>query len=768
MLLSAPSFPQRSNTKQSAGRTDHLRRPAKKISMDFFFRLPIYLTLSNSLCRHRLAHCTPWGKSRRRVRLQLNRLCLIIKSPILTVLLGTSGQAKNYITRTQAVRKLQISLPDFRRLCIFKGNISFTILVFLFHPANYKLLGIYPREPRSKKKAAKNSTPNTTFYYTKDIQYLLHEPLLQKFREQKALSKKIARSLGRGEVGDAARLEKNFAPKLSLDHIIKDRYPTFVDALRDLDDCLSLLFLFASLPSTTSVPPKTIAKCQRLCHEFQHYLITTHSLRKSFLSIKGIYYQATIQGQDILWLVPYRFVQKVNGDVDYRIMATFVEFYTTLLGFINYRLYTSLGLVYPPKFDSASDERGAELAAFKIESKNVGQLKALEKPTINGTQSSNEVSKEIQDKVDAVVKSAGLDQSTDNQVAEDQTTNEYAIDKFEPAAPEADTLPQPDGNESEAGSLFSSFTFFISREAPKAPLEFLLRSFGCKRLAWDEVAGEGAFTNDENDTRITHQIVDRPPLPESALPAVPEGAVRRGGRIPGRTYVQPQWVWDCINDGKLLRPDLYAPGATLPPHLSPWVKATRGGYDPRASLADQEEEGEAERAEEVEGSESEDEVVDSKNTGKDEDVDMDEDEESEVEGDHGMDVDDSEESDSNEEEIEDFDGIDDAAEAASESEDEDETVRSQHQKELEAEAAGLPFSGSANDSSAKKSSSKTKKYESQRRKEEEELDRQKMMMSRKKRKLLDKMLYSNKKKDAEAQKLRSKRRKIENAAKSKV
>jgi hypothetical protein len=35
--------------------------------------------------------------------------------------LGQKGAAKNYITRTQAVRKLQISLPDFRRLCIFKG-----------------------------------------------------------------------------------------------------------------------------------------------------------------------------------------------------------------------------------------------------------------------------------------------------------------------------------------------------------------------------------------------------------------------------------------------------------------------------------------------------------------------------------------------------------------------------------------------------------------------------------------------------------------------
>ena len=86
--------------------------------------------------------------------------------------------------------------------------------------------GIYPREPRSKKKASKSSTPSTTFYYTRDIQYLLHEPLLAKFRDHKALGKKISRHLGRGEVGDAARLEKKGATKISLDHIIKERYPT--------------------------------------------------------------------------------------------------------------------------------------------------------------------------------------------------------------------------------------------------------------------------------------------------------------------------------------------------------------------------------------------------------------------------------------------------------------------------------------------------------------------------------------------------------------
>ncbi|KAK2766676.1 mRNA-binding ribosome synthesis protein nop7 [Arachnomyces sp. PD_36] len=681
---------------------------------------------------------------------------------------GTTGQAKNFLTRTQAVRKLQISLPDFRRLCIFKG--------------------IYPREPRNKKKASKSSTPSTTFYYTKDIQYLLHEPLLNKFREQKTLAKKIARALGRGEVGNAARLEKNNAPKISLDHIVKERYPTFVDALRDLDDALSLLFLFANLPSTSTVPQKTIALCQRLCHEFQHYLITTHSLRKSFLSIKGIYYQATIQGQDIMWLVPYRFVQRVTGDVDYRIMGTFVEFYTTLLGFVNFRLYTSIGLVYPPKFDAVSDERGAELAAFTLEGRKVEDttktIQSSEQQTNGSSAKQITSSDEIQSKVDKLVKTAELDKEQAEQAPEAQEGDNDAIDTFETTAPEADTLPQPQLSGNEAASLFAPFTFYISREAPRQPLEFLLRAFGCKRLGWDSVLGDGAFTHDESDTRITHQVVDRPPLPESSLPAVPDAANGSAdsaqrpaprGRIPGRTYVQPQWVWDCINEGRLLRPDIYAPGAVLPPHLSPWVKPTQGGYDPTASLADQELEGEAERAAEAEeeGSleeESDEEMADASKQLESADIE-DESEDDEL-ADHGMDVagtDDEDESDEGSDE-EDFGGFDEQEEDVSGSEDEEETQRTQHQKELEAEAAGLPFSASNGASStgkgSKKSNPQAKKHAAKKRKEEEELERQKMMMSRKKRKLLDKMLYSNKKKDEEAEKLRQKRRKIEKAAKA--
>lgn len=78
---------------------------------------------------------------------------------------GESGAAKNFVTRNQALKKLQVSLSDFRRLCILKG--------------------IHPQQPRHVKRANKGSTAPASFFYAKDIQYLAHEPILRSLREHK-------------------------------------------------------------------------------------------------------------------------------------------------------------------------------------------------------------------------------------------------------------------------------------------------------------------------------------------------------------------------------------------------------------------------------------------------------------------------------------------------------------------------------------------------------------------------------------------------------
>jgi len=107
-------------------------------------------------------------------------------------------------------------------------------------------------------------------------------------------------------------------------------------------------------------------------------------------------------------------------------------------------------------------------------------------------------------------------------------------------------------------TLFKGLKFFINREVPREPLVLIIRSFGGK-VSWDKGLFAGA-TFDETDESITHQIVDRPQVSKQYM---------------SRDYVQPQFVFDCVNQMTLLPVNKYFIGAVLPPHLSPFVDPNR-------------------------------------------------------------------------------------------------------------------------------------------------------------------------------------------------
>jgi pescadillo protein len=136
---------------------------------------------------------------------------------------GKSGTAVLYATRNQALSKLQLRLSDFRRLCILKG--------------------IHPREPKRKL-----AGQNKTYYHVKDIAFLAHDPLLERFRAIRSHARKVRRAKAKGQIEAAQRLAES-APRYRLDSLVRERYPSLGDALRDLSDPLTLTHLFAVLPA---------------------------------------------------------------------------------------------------------------------------------------------------------------------------------------------------------------------------------------------------------------------------------------------------------------------------------------------------------------------------------------------------------------------------------------------------------------------------------------------------------------------------------------
>ena len=403
----------------------------------------------------------------------------------------TNGPSKNYITRNEALKKLQIHLSDFRHLCILKG--------------------IFPKDPPRFFKGL-----NKTYYLKKDIQLLSNEEILRKFREIKAYSKKIIKAKKKNEKFDLKKLEEN-KPFYTLDKIIKERYPRFIDALHDLSDALCLMEIFSNFPKyeLLKIDEKKVFLCKKYLREFYLYnSVCLGNIKKGFISIKGIYINVEIKGENIVWLVPYNFPQKMSFEIDYEIMNNFLELYLNLMKFVNFKLFKEIGLKYPPP------EENSDLPFFGFNSLNL---------------------KSFQEKI------------------EDNNNNKNNEENIIMESEEINKIKKIEEENLKIKNLFKNYVFFIGREIQcKEIFQMIIQS--CGGIFCDE--SEYSCYNSENE-HITHFITDRP---ENVID------IKKN-----KEYVQPQWIFDSLNNRKLMPTSDYFPGKKLPPHFSPFYEVDEKG-----------------------------------------------------------------------------------------------------------------------------------------------------------------------------------------------
>jgi pescadillo protein len=192
--------------------------------------------------------------------------------------------------------------------------------------------------------------------------------------------------------------------------------------------------------------------------------------------------------------------------------------------FVNFKLFKDVGLDYPPP------EENFDVPFFGFNALNIRQF---------------------QEKIKE--KNFEEDNSNNNNLNNNNNTEEINIQ-----SKEWTKISKATEDEKKLKNLFKNLIFYISREVPLEIFATVISSCGG---VYGDSTENSAFN--EDDKRITHYIVDRP---------------LNGINIkPNKEYVQPQWIFDCLNNKKILPVSNYSPGKKLPPHLSPYYEVNEKG-----------------------------------------------------------------------------------------------------------------------------------------------------------------------------------------------
>lgn len=87
-----------------------------------------------------------------------------------------------------------------------------------------------------------------TYYHSKDIKYLEQDKLIDYFRQMAIYKRKLKNAIAKKDVTKVQSIKEN-KPLLDINHIVRERYADFGDAVKDLDDALSLISLIEKFPS---------------------------------------------------------------------------------------------------------------------------------------------------------------------------------------------------------------------------------------------------------------------------------------------------------------------------------------------------------------------------------------------------------------------------------------------------------------------------------------------------------------------------------------
>ncbi|ELP89283.1 hypothetical protein EIN_487950 [Entamoeba invadens IP1] len=416
-----------------------------------------------------------------------------------------------YMTRSQAIKRLSLNMSQFRRLCILKG--------------------IHPRVPPKTTEAQERQI----FYTRDDISSLVHDKVTAKLLSMRAFKKKLQRLENRKEFGTKKIVERSCVPQLDLKDTIRERYPTFADCLKDLGDCLSMVYMFASQGLTTGERSQHVKLARRYVLEWEAYVKHQGLLRKCFISTKGFFYTASVCGIPVTWIVPHEFMIEKSETVDFNVLHEFLNFYVILMKFVCFKLYNTAGLVYPPRIDYVPGteflgevhvERIAESKKKTFEIKQIKQEKPI-------------VVDELIDVKDAVKGSENAiatEMAKESGVKSDETIEKEKMEELDTN----NRIEEVDlGNRSGQG-LMSGLVFYVQKEVAQN-VKFVIECVG------------GMIVTDVNDEQITHQVGERGEHKTIA-----------------REFVQPQWIFDCVNENFLLPCAEYEIGKKLPPHLSPY------------------------------------------------------------------------------------------------------------------------------------------------------------------------------------------------------